>query len=375
MAGVVHQKASSVAPGIGSAPAGAGMCVARVAMERKVKEASLRPTMMDVAARAGVSQATVSLILNGSPGARFNETTRQRVHEAAEALGYRLLRRERAPTGGTAAETRVIAFLADEISTDPWTALAFDGARDKALEFGIALRLAVTRGERAHEEEVCEQFLEAPVLGFIYGTVLTRRVEPAKAMFDHPAVLLNCYDKGRKLSSVLPGDLAGGRTATLRLIQAGRRRIALINGEDGLDASRDRLRGYQQALASNDINFDPALIFPGNWEPSAGYDGTHALMALADPPDAFFCANDMMAMGCFEALKELGLAIPRDVSVIGFDDREIAQFMHPGLTTLVLPQYEMGRLAAELLIEQTGGLRARHNQLKVECPLVERASV
>ena len=233
----------------------------------------------------------------------------------------------------------------------------------------------VTRGERSHEEDVFEQFLQGPVLGFIYGTVLTRRIEPAKALFEHPCVLLNCYETRRKLPSVVPGDLAGGRTATLRLIEAGRRRIALINGEDGLDASRDRLRGYQQALASNDINFDPALIHPGNWEPSAGYEGTRALMALPEPPDAFFCANDMMAMGCFEALKELGLAIPADISVIGFDDREIAQFMHPGLTTLLLPQYEMGRLAAELLIEQTGGLKVRHNQLKVECPLVERHSV
>ena len=99
------------------------------------------------------------------------------------------------------------------------------------------------------------------------------------------------------------------------------------------------------------------------------------LMAMSEPPDAIFCANDMMAVGCFEALKELGRSIPGDVSVIGFDDREIAQFMRPGLTTLVLPHYEMGAMAAEMLVDQTGGLKNRHNQIKIECPLVERGSV
>lgn len=332
----------------------------------------MKPTMMDVAARAGVSQATVSLVLNGSPGARFNEATRRRVHEAAEALGYRLPRRARE---GNGSDGKAIAFIADELSTDPWMGLAFDGAREKALEYGIALTLSVTRGEETQVQAVFEQFSQQPILGYIYGTVLTRRIDPPEPLFERPAVLVNCYDVKRRIPSVLPGDLTGGRAATERLIQAGRRRIGLINGEEGLDASRDRLRGYQQALSSHDIRFDKALVQPGNWEPSAGYEGTKALMALKEPPDAIFCANDMMALGCFEALKEMGLKIPEDISVIGFDDREIAQFMRPPLTTLLLPQYEMGALAAEELINLAGGLKPGLNQLKVECALIERDSV
>jgi len=158
--------------------------------------------------------------------------------------------------------------------------------------------------------------------------------------------------------------------------QIGRRPgFGLINGQEGLDASRDRLKGYRQALASNDIAFDPELVRSGNWEPSSGYEMTHALMALQRPPDAIFCANDMMAVGCFDALRELKLRVPADVSVIGFDDREIAQFTHPPLTTMVLPQYEMGEIAAELLIDASGGLDTGPTQIKVECPLVERGSV
>lgn len=327
--------------------------------------------MMDVASRAGVSQATVSLVLNGSPGARLSTLTRERVRQAADELGYKLVRRgpRRAP-----ADQSLIAFLADDIATDPWMSLAFDGAREKALEYGLSVCLSVTRGDPDAEATILGQ-MGHQLLGIIYGTILTRRVEPSPALFEQHTVLVNCYDAKRQLPSVLPGELVGGRVATERLIRAGRRRIGLINGQEGLDASRDRLKGYRQALSSYDISFDADLVRPGNWEPSSGYEMTLELMALDEPPDGVFCANDMMAVGCFDALRELGLRVPDDVSVIGFDDREIAQFTRPPLTTLILPHFEMGEIAAELLINAASGLQAGPTQIKVECPLVERDSV
>jgi LacI family transcriptional regulator len=269
----------------------------------------------------------------------------------------------------------VIGLVVDEISTAPRLSSASDGIREKAWEFGLTVSLAVTRGDPEMEELVLTQMLRQPLVGIIYGTILTRRVEPPPSLRAGPSVLLNCYDAERQLPSVVPGDFLGGRTATERLISAGHLRIGMINGQAGIDASRDRLRGYRQALASHDIPFDPALAQPGNWEPSSGYDGTRVLMALAEPPTAIFCANDMMAVGCYEALKELGLRIPEDVAVIGFDDREIAQFARPPLTTLVLPHYEMGVAAAEYLIDHAAGLPARPALIKIECPLVERLSV
>lgn len=231
-----------------------------------------------------------------------------------------------------------------------------------------------SRGGETPENVVFNQYQQTPLLGFIYGTILTRKVAPPAALFNTPSVLVNCYDQGRRLPSVLPGDLEGGRAATEQLIRSGRRRIAFINGQDGLDATRDRLRGYRQALSSNDMSFDPALVYSGNWEPESGFEGTQHLMSLETPPDAIFCANDMMAVGCYEALKEAGLKIPQDVAVTGFDNREIAQFMRPPLTTMVLPHYEMGAAAAELLLDIAGGLTPRHNQIKVECRAIERAS-
>jgi LacI family transcriptional regulator len=331
-----------------------------------------KPTMMDVAARAGVSQATVSLVLNGSPGARLADSTRARVREAAENLGYRFV--SRGPRR-TEPDQTVIAFIADEISTDPWMAIALDGLREKAWESGLTVTVAVTRGDREMESAILEDILRLPLAGIIYGTILTRRIVPDKLLLTRNTVLLNSYDSYRRLPSVVPDDERGGREATERLIRAGRKRIALINGQSGIDASADRMRGYRQALTAAKLSLDPMLVRPGNWEPSSGYAETHALMTLSQPPDAIFCANDMMALGCFEALKERGLRIPEDVAVVGFDDREVAQFTRPPLTTLVLPHYEMGSTAADILIRRARGGQGAPPQIKVACPLVERKSV
>lgn len=331
-----------------------------------------RPTMMDVATAAGVSQATVSLVLSGSKGGRLKDNTRRRVLEAAKALGYTFVRRGSRAGASTAIPSTVL-FIADETSTDPWMSLAFEGARDEALQHGMNVLLGVSHGDPEIEAALVAG-TGTNLLGVVYGTILTRQVTLPPALAPLRKVLVNCYDEHRTVSSVLPGDLLGGRMATEHLLSLGRTRIGFINGQQGVDAARDRLKGYRQALASADIAFDPDLVRPGNWEPSAGYAMTRELMALPDAPDAIFCANDMMAVGCYEALKEMGHRIPQDVAVIGFDDREIAQFMHPPLSTLVLPQYEMGRTAIELLLDVAGGLSAPPTWVKVECPLVERAS-
>ena len=329
------------------------------------------PTMTDVALRAGVSQSTVSLVLNGSPGARLADATRKRVREAARELGYTLNRR--APRRGNEVDPAVI-FMVDELASDPWMALAFDGAQKKAAEFGYTMCLAVTNDDSEAEAAIVDRFRQQNLVGVIYGTVLTRRVEPANAVMRHHTVLLNCYDAGRKLNSIIPGDLLGGRTATQHLIEQGHRRIGFINGQQGLDASRDRLKGYRQALSSNDIPFDTHLVKQGNWEPSSGYLLTQELLKLDPRPDAIFCANDLMALGCYDALHEAGLRIPEDMAVIGFDDREVAKSMHPPLTTLVLPHFEMGEIAAEWVVDMNGGHNTKPAQLKVDCTLVPRLS-
>ena len=330
-------------------------------------------TMSDVAALAGVSQTTVSLVLNGALGARLANQTRERVIVAASELGYRLVKRGAARTTTTNATS--IGFVVDEISTDPWCAMALDGARDRAWEYGLTIQVAVTRGDREMEQAVLANMGSQPLLGLIFGTIQTRQIAPSPELLRFRTVLLNCHAPNCSLPAIVPGEVLGGRAATERLIQAGHRRIGLIEGEVWMEASRDRLKGYRQALAHHDIPFDPELVRPGNWEPSAGYEQTHHLLNLTAPPTAIFCSNDLMALGSYEALKQRGLRIARDVSVVGYDDREIAKFMRPPLTTVLLPHFEMGTIAVETVMDLASGRANIPPLIKVECPVVERNSV
>ncbi len=328
--------------------------------------------MTDVAALAGVSQTTVSLVLNGIGEARVSDETITRVKKAAKSLGYvHALRRA---GNGTRPEGGVIGFLVDEISTDPWMAIALDGLREKAAATGLDIMTFVTSGDADAEASAIRTLGKLNLKGVVYGTIQTRAVTLSPAVADQQTVLLNCYLANRSVPSVTPGEVVGGRTATQHLIDLGHRSIAIIQGEEWMDASKDRLKGYRQALAAADIPYDERLVRPGNWEPSAGYTQTHELLKLSSPPTAIFCSNDLMALGCLEALKELGKAIPRDISVVGYDDREIAQFTHPPLTTVLLPHFEMGTLAAELLLERIEQPGMSPAQLKSECPLVVRES-
>ena len=329
------------------------------------------PTMIDVANEARVSQTTVSLVLNHADGARLAAETRERVMRAAARLGYRPGRRGGA---GALARTPCIAFVCDEISTDPWTAIGFDGVREKAWERGYTVSIMVTRGDQEMESVALAQLRQMQIAGLVYATINTRLIHAPSQLPDAPTVLLNCRVGDASLACVVPGEAAGGHVATDYLIRAGHRRIGYINGEPSMEASRQRLKGYRQALATADLPFDPALVRPGNWQPLSGYEATLDLMRAAAPPTAIFCGNDLMALGCYEALRELSLRVPEDVAVMGYDDREFAQHIHPPLTTVLLPHFEMGVAAAELLFDLIENPSARPAQLKVECPIVERGS-
>jgi len=214
------------------------------------------------------------------------------------------------------------------------------------------------------------------VVGIIYSTIFTRRIALPRALGDFPAVLLNCYTKDRKVNAVVPDETAGASAVTRYLLEHGHRRIAFINGEPWMDASGDRLKGYRHVLAKAGIAFDPAIVRNGDWLPLSGYQWTSDLLTGERPPSAIFCANDLMAIGALEATRELKLRVPEDVSVMGYDDQELARYTHPPLSTLVLPNYEMGRRAAQLLIEITvRGKSVSPMEIKIHGPLVERASV
>ena len=217
--------------------------------------------------------------------------------KAAAKLGYQPGRRGDAPLS----RASTIGFICDEISTDPWTSIGFDGVREKAWERGLTVTVAVTRGDVDMEAAALEQLASQPLFGLIFATVNTRLVHLPATLPQTPTVLLNCHVANRALPSVVPSEVAGGHAATNFLLQAGHRRIGYINGEPSMEASQQRLRGYRRALSSADLPFDPGLVRNGNWQPISGYEGARALMLLPSRPTAIFCANDLMAMGALLA--------------------------------------------------------------------------
>lgn len=334
-----------------------------------------RPTMTDVARLAGVSQSSVSLVLNQMIGARISDVTRERVLGAAHDIGYELPGLRRAQP--VKADRNIIAYLVDEISTSPHPVVNLDGARDAAWESGFLVAAHVTRSNPELEAATIAAIkTDMNVIGVIYSTIFTRKVSPPSALHGIPTVLLNCYTEDRRFPCVVPGEVSGAFAATQYLIGKGHQRIGFINGEVWMDAAVDRLKGFRQALATADIAFDNQLVREGDWLPLQGYRMARELLALPKRPTAIFCANDLMAMGAMEAASEMGLRVPGDVSIMGYDDQELARYTHPPLSTLTLPNYEMGRRAIELLLDLSIHKKpVRSMTYKVDGPLVERGSV
>ena len=334
--------------------------------------------MTDIAREAGVSQATVSFVLNRAEGIKISLQTRDRVIEAAKTLGYSSGNfadlRESTPAIST---DGLIGFAVDQLATSPEAVVAIEGARQAAWGPGNIILVAQTMSDPVMEPRTIQALVSQGISGFIYMTIFTREIVVPAMLYDLkvPVVLLNCYSADHAFPAVVPSEIAGGQSATRHLIEMGHRRIGTILGEPWMEGAQDRLEGYRRALATADIPFDANLVVEGDWSASAGYQGTRKLLALKDRPTAIFCQNDRTAIGCFEALKEAGLSIPEDISVVGYDDEEISRHLHPRLTTSILPHRAMGQWAIERLGEPFDPAQKRHPITKLECPLVSRDSV
>ncbi|MFH8253118.1 LacI family DNA-binding transcriptional regulator [Microbacterium sp. B2969] len=330
-------------------------------------------TMHQVAAAAGVSQATVSLVLNNTGGSRVAESTRLRVLDAARTLGYRPNAAARTLRDGTAG---LIGFVGDVVASSPFAGRIVEGAQARAWEDGLLLLTVNTGGDAGIEDAAIEALLSHQVAGIVYASMYHRKLTIPDSLIDVPTVVLNSEDAAGLARSIVPDEVGGGLAATQALLDAGHRRIGLINIESpssGLPAAVGRAQGYREALDAAGLDVDPRLVWDGDGNPQAGFDGTLALMALEAPPTAIFCANDRTAWGAYQALETLGLAVPEDVSIIGFDNQEtLAPFLRPGLTTLELPFVTMGWRAVDTLLNDSA---QPDGPEQVSCPLVVRESV
>jgi LacI family transcriptional regulator len=330
-----------------------------------------RPTLAEVARLAGVSATAVSLVVNDRAAGEVSEETRQRVLEAVATLGYRP---NRAARGLRTRRSQTIGFVTDEIAVGPASGRTISGAHDVARSHGWMMYMVnTTRDPRALRAAI-DDLLDRQVDAILFAVASSRRAAPPPEVSQVPTILVNCFPPGAGPPCVLPAEAAGGRAATDLVLAAGHRRIAYVAGMAGSWGTRQRLKGHRQALDRAGVPYDAALVSYGDFRTESGYALTRALLGRRDRPTAILCGSDRMAVGAYLALSEAGLRVPHDMSVVGYDDQEeLAADVHPALSTVHLPYYEMGTWAVQQLV--AGAVAELPARTYCPCRVVSRSSV
>ncbi len=324
-------------------------------------------SIIDVAKQANVSITTVSRVLTGSAHP-VSEETRLRVLEAAEALHY-------SPSALAQAmvtrATHIVGVIVGDAS-DPYFATIVRGVEDVARRHGYLV--IVCNSDRVPEIEL--QYLHTlssyRVDGVIFAggglkddEYLDKMSQTLASFQSRGAIFVSLAKHVLPASiSVLVDNEQAIREAMDFLLRLGHRSIAYISGPNLLTTARLRLDGYKSALAANNLEFRPHLVFDGDYTYESGLRAAQAIHSLSERPSAVLASNDLMAIGCIVGLKELGCRIPQDISVMGVDDIVTAQFVDPPLTTMALPMYDLGAIGMERLIQ------ARRQELQQEGPII-----
>ncbi|MEU5890461.1 LacI family DNA-binding transcriptional regulator [Streptomyces sp. NPDC047461] len=335
-----------------------------------------RPTSKDVARLAGVSHTAVSFVFNGRADGNLSPATQERIRQAADRLGYRPdpvargLRRRR---------TAVIGLVTDEIATSPFAGRLLRGAMETAWDSEHLVLTVDSGGDPAKEDAAVAELLDRRVDGIIYAAMSLRRVRVPEGLHRTHSVLANCVPEDDSLPAVIPAERAGGRTAARLLLDEGHRRVAMVGGQDDM-ASADRLRGFRDALRAEGITVPKEWVVRSGGEISSGYEGVLRVLdgiAADRRPTGIFCYNDRVAAGVLHAATRLGVAVPEELSVVGYDDQEhMAAYLTPALTTVALPHRAMGEAAARLLLDSIDtGRTSPATVRRLACPVVSRASV
>ena len=320
-------------------------------------------TMRDVAHRANVSIATVSHVINNTRP--VSSELRERVYAAMEALGYQ---RNVVARALRSKQSLTIGVIVPD-STNPFFAEVMRGIEDVCLAREYSVILCDTRGDLATEELHTRNLVAKQVDGIIYIAAGKGYTHIEKLIANAlPVVLVERDPLDTAADAVLISNYDGGYTATHHLTELGHRRIACITGPSRITLRADRLEGYRRALEDAGLRVQDSLIHGGDFSCGSGYRAARELLALPQRPTAIFAFNDLMALGVLRAAHELGLRVPDQLSVIGFDDVYLASFAMPALTTIRLPKNEMGRQAAHMLLRriEDGAHLAERQQLPIE---------
>lgn len=326
-------------------------------------------TIVDVAKEAGVSFATVSRVLND--GVNVKAEKRERVLRAIKRLGYTTNLQARSLRGG---RTHLIGLVVRDLGT-AYIGEIMRGVDMQLAEHKYDVMLYTTHRRRAQESAYVTALTRGMTDGLLivlprhpeaYLRTLRQRKFPY-VLVDHQGI----DDRGPAIGAT---NRAGAYDATRYLLALGHRHIGFITGAMDLGCSRERLDGYRAALGDHGVSLDPQWIREGDFLQPGGYAQAVELMNLPNPPSAIFASNDIMAFGAMEAARERGKRIPHDISIIGFDDVPQAAQVHPPLTTIRQPLEEMGRRAAQMLLEIIKNPEQPAEKIELPTELVVRES-
>ncbi|MBW8739230.1 MAG: LacI family DNA-binding transcriptional regulator [Streptomyces turgidiscabies] len=299
-------------------------------------------TLAEIAREAGVSAPTVSKVLNGR--ADVAPATRTRVEDLLRAYGYRRRRAE-------ATRSPLIDLVFHELESG-WAMEVIRGVENAAREEGLSVVLSESAGRLTPGRTWADQVAARRPHGVVL--VLSGLDESQRALLTSrsiPFVVMDpAGDPGDNVPSVGATNWQGGLAATRHLVELGHTRIASISGPSRMMCSRARVDGYRAALETAGLPVDPALLKAGDFHHETGYRAGLELLRAPNRPTAVFAGNDLQALGLYEAARELGLRIPEDLSVVGFDDLPIARLVGPPLTTVRQPLMEMAETAARLVL-------------------------
>lgn len=323
-------------------------------------------TIKDVAKLAGVSISTVSYTLNNSP--RISASTKKRVEEAAKALNYK---KNGFASDLKRSKTNTIALLLSDLS-GPYYSELIQGVQDITTSNGYDLIACSSIGgaQSTAVKFLSEKRVDGAVI-LAHNISDETMLESAKSV---PIVLLDRILDEEHIYLVEVDNIEGGYHATEYLIDRGHSQIAFVSGPADSHDSSFRYQGYRNALEDHHIDYQSKWYITSNFTKEGGYRATKLLIAQQGLPQAIFYANDEMAIGGMEAFRETNLRVPEDISIIGYDDIQLADYTSPPLTTIRQPKYEAGSLAAHLIFQLIAGEKIdRHYKLSTE--IIERQTV
>jgi LacI family transcriptional regulator len=331
----------------------------------------MNATVHDVAGRAGVSAMTVSRVING--GTNVRPETRRRVEQALVELDYV---QNAVARGLGSSKTGSLGMLVPDI-VNPFFSILVRGAETVARQAGYRLLLCNTESDLALERQYVEDMLRHRVEGLLIAPVgdrsrdnllpLTRR--------QFPFVLIDRSVAGLAADVVQGDNVAAARRLMNHVIELGHQRIAVIIEPDNVSTARERLQGYREALDAAGLRFDLDLIARTSADRRGGYEAMQRIMSLDPLPTAVFSVNNMTALGAMQAIREKGLAVPKDIGLVCFDDVEHLAVLSPFLTVMNQPTETFGTVASQLLIDRIAGRTSeRQRRVVLEADLIIRES-